>query len=580
MHTYKSKIINWTETNDHRWALILFAVNFFLVFAVFLPNFSDLNPWDEAAYIAGGQELVEGSRLPNFAGNPLTALFFALTYLPFRSSPLWMVHSISLARVILFILLWVSTYLIASQFSKFAPTMISMGIFLVTPLIIEFMRFPSDPLFAALAGFSLWQLFLFKKTTERKHLVASSAFIALAALARNDGLIVFGILCVLVVILTIKNRDFLRSLLAVLLPFIVLIGGYWLIFGILTGDFELGTMERTYQNFESGQQIVFSDSGEFSPVVESRLEARKLFGTAEENDYSVFKAIQRNPQEYLKRLLAITKRLPDKLLHAYGIRFAVLLFVLMGRAIFELLKQREYTVLALLCLWPLHLITGFIITIFRLGHLQFPFYIVFVLASIGLYSILSNLDTKVERTWITILMVGLCVYSIVDNKLAIFYGAAVFLVVIWIIYVLQKYQKPRMISVSLLLILAAGIILRGNFPSPKIRELGLDPKEQAILFITENFSPNTTFAAGAPGVVWASKMGYAGLASWDVPKDKTSEEFIDWMADQGIEAIYVDHDLYNVLPGIWKLIEPQIGISLERVFEAERGNFQVLTFTP
>jgi hypothetical protein len=75
-------------------------------------------------------------------------------------------------------------------------------------------------------------------------------------------------------------------------------------------------------------------------------------------------------------------------------------------------------------------------------------------------------------------------------------------------------------------------------------------------------------------------MGYAGLASWDVPKDKTSSEFIEWMADQGIEAIYVDHDLYKVLPGIWKLIEPEIGLSLERVFQVDQGNYQVLTIKP
>ena len=128
---------------------------------------------------------------------------------------------------------------------------------------------------------------------------------------------------------------------AILLPFAILVGGYILGYGFLTGDFSLGTMERTYDNFESGQQIVFPGTGEFNPVIESRLEARRLFGTPEENDYSVFNDIRRNPQEYIRRVKAALIRVPQDLLQAYGIRFTVLLFVLVGRGIFELIKRRE-----------------------------------------------------------------------------------------------------------------------------------------------------------------------------------------------------------------------------------------------
>jgi hypothetical protein len=576
MQIYLGRFKDWYETNDRLVVLILFVANFFLVYAVFTPNFSDLNPWDEAAYIASGQELIDNGVFPSFAGNPLTYLFFALTYLPFRSSPLWMVQSVSLARIILFTLLWLSTYKVTKQLSHFASPVIALGFLLVTPLSIEFLRFPSDPLFASFAGFSLWQLLLYRDTQQRKFLLRSSMFMALAALARNDGLILFGILVLLTIILSFREKGFGASILAVLLPFMILVGGYVGIYGLAHGDFSLGTMERTYENFESGQQIVFSDAGGYSPVIESRLEAARLFGTAEENDYSVFKAIQRNPEEYFRRVRAIFKILPERLLHAYGIRFSALIFILLIRGIVELLKKRQYVLILILCLWPLHLVTGFIITIFREGHLQFHFYIVFVLAAVGLVSILSNLESKVEITWISVLMLGLCVYGVVDNKLAIFYGSAVFVGAIWIIAVLNKVQGPLHQNLALLILFCAGIILRGNFPSPTVRELGSDPKEQAILYIVEQFSPGTTFAAGSPGVIWASKMGYAGLASQDVPKDKSPVDFIAWMREQGIEAIYVDHNLYNVLPSIWELIEPQIGISLERIFETERGNYQVL----
>ncbi|OGO17519.1 MAG: hypothetical protein A2Z14_00930 [Chloroflexi bacterium RBG_16_48_8] len=578
------KLINWigdwTEKFDHRIAIVLFLVNFFLVFAIFLPNLSDINPWDEAAYVSGGQKLMDGGAFPAYAGNPLTSVFFGLTYLPFRTSPYWMVQSISLARVLLFSLLWIGTYLVGRELSDFAPPKIALGIFFVTPLAIEMLRFPSDPLFASFAALSLWQLLKYKHSGNRKHIILSSSFMGLAALARNDGLSLFMIFILLVLLLSLRRRDLWRSLLCSLTPFFILVGGYILLYGLATGDFSSGTMERTYQNFESGQQVVYSGEGDFSPVIESRLEAQRLFGTAEENQNSVFKAIRRNPQEYIRRLIAATKGLPQLFLHAYGIRFALILFLLAFRGVVELARRKEVVLILILILWPMHLLTGFVITLFRTGHLQFPYYVVFALSSIGLFAILSNLRSRIEIGWLTLFLAGSCVYGILDNKLAIFYGAAVFLLSLWILYLYQSQIGQQLKASMFLLLLCAGIIIRGEFPSPKIRTLGSDPKEQAVTFMMETFPSDATIAAGAPGVVWAAKMGYAGLASGDVPREQTSQEFLQWLGDQGIEAIYVDHDLYIVLPVLWNLIEPQIGNGLERVFEVDRGNYQILIFKP
>ena len=76
--------------------------------------------------------------------------------------------------------------------------------------------------------------------------------------------------------------------------------------------------------------------------------------------------------------------------------------------------------------------------------------------------------------------------------------------------------------------------------------------------------------------MWAAKLNCAVLASRDVPQDRTTEGFMQWLRDQGVEGIYVDHDLYNGLPAVWNMIEPQIGVGLERIFEVDRGNYQIL----
>ncbi len=243
--------------NENKWALLLFAVNIFLISPALFPAASDINPWDEAAYINSGRMLLDKGMWPNFANSPLVSLFYALTYLPFRHSSYWMVQACSLGRILLFSLLWLSLYLGAKQLTRYLQPLVVMGIFLVTPLAVDMLHFPSDPLFAGLAGLSFWQLLSYLNHRSTRHLWLASAFMGLAALARNDGLILFILLVILVLILSIRTSKRWIALAAVLLPFCLLVGGYDLFYGLRYGDFSLGTMQRTYENFETGHGIIY-----------------------------------------------------------------------------------------------------------------------------------------------------------------------------------------------------------------------------------------------------------------------------------------------------------------------------------
>lgn len=561
--------------------LLLFLINLLLISPLFLPNLSDINPWDEANYINKGRELVDLGQWPSFAGDPLVSIFYALTYLPYQHSPYWLVQSCSLGRVLLFSLLWFSAYLVATRLKRFAPPAIMVGMLLVTPLAADMLSFPSDPLFASLAGFSFWQLLGYFDTRQNKHLWLASLFMGLAALARNDGLFLFLILFGLAILLALREKSWRalgRAVLGVTVPFILLVGGYVLFYGLRTGDYSLGTLQRTYINFEAGQQVVYGGSGELSAVVEARLEAQRLFGTAEENGNSVFRAIKRNPSAYIQRLVAVTKSLPDKVLHAYGLRFAAVLLLLAVRGFIELIRQKQRLLLVLLCIWPLHLATGFVITLFRTGHLQFPFYIVFGLACIGLMALLSTLHTRREPTIWLVVLLGLVIFGLVDNKLAITYGAGIFLLALLAVYLTlrETLTSPQHLAIALLILLAGGLILHGDYPSPKIRTLGTDSKEQAVVFMADNLPAGSLVACSSPGPVWMAKMKVANLTSTDVPTNRTPQEFLDWLRVQNIQAIYVDHTLYTNSPRLWSLLEAQIGAGLERVFSADQGDIQVL----
>ena len=79
--------------------IYLFSVLLYLPY--FLPNLSDITPWDETYYLLSGKELINGV-IPSFSGSPMTAIFYAICYLPFRSSSFWLVQMDSLGRFLLF----------------------------------------------------------------------------------------------------------------------------------------------------------------------------------------------------------------------------------------------------------------------------------------------------------------------------------------------------------------------------------------------------------------------------------------------------------------------------------------------
>lgn len=559
-------------------ALPLFLAHLLLVFPYFFPALSDINPWDEAAYVASGRALLQG-KWPAYAANPLVALFYALLQLPFQGSPYWLVIAVWLGRLLLFCLLWIAAYRVAGALAPLFPPAVALGFLFVTPLALEMLRFPSDPLFAGLAGLALAALLRSQREGNIGDLGRASAWLGLAALARNDGLVLFPFFLALAAFSAWRGGLLrARTIGLALIPFLALVGGYVLLRGLAVGDFSLETARRTYDNFEAGQQILLSPSGEISPVIEAKLAARRLFGSPEENNYNVFTAIRRNPEAYLRRLERIVVTLPHLALAAYGKRSGVLLALLALRGLLELVRRRSFLTIITLLIWPAHLVTGFFITLFRAGHLQFPYYIIFTLAGLGVWGIVRRLDANREWLAWTALSLALLLITAVSNKMAVFYGALAFLMALWAaVWVARQGLDTRSKhALALTFLLLGGVVLHGDYPSPRLPRLGEDGKEQAAAFLREALPPGSWVATGSPGVVWAADMEPLTLTSTDVPVDRSPEEFLAWLQAQQVRAIYVDHTLYNINPALWSRIEPLIGTALGRAFVVDEGDIQVL----
>ncbi len=159
---------------------LIFLFNVALVYPALFPRLHDINAWDEAIYIEHGRELAQG-HLPLYSDNPAVSLLYALTWLPVRSSPFWLVYSCRLGRLILFGLLWLACYRVSRRFANLVHPLIIIGLLVVSPAARSLLDNGSNALFAAMSGFALAEFLAFYQTQQLHHARLTSVFVGLAA---------------------------------------------------------------------------------------------------------------------------------------------------------------------------------------------------------------------------------------------------------------------------------------------------------------------------------------------------------------------------------------------------------------
>ena len=233
-----------------------------------------------------------------------------------------------------------------------------------------------------------------------------------------------------------------------------------------------------------------------NPYVEGHVDARKLFGTPEENGMSVVRAVARNFPAFLDRVAASLRQIPRQLMVAYGEPVGSVIVILLwvwGALVISTSRSSERRALIALG-WPLHL-GAYLITFFRSSYFLLPCAAVLAVASIGAKSLLRPFH--LSRGTARVAAVGLL-------------GAAV------VLHVVQHpVSKPR--------------VGWGNTPS-----------ERAILFVQQSFPRDARIAAYAPAPVWAARGEYVTLIL-NLRTLQTSRELQQWLIRENIAALYVEN---------------------------------------
>jgi hypothetical protein len=554
-------------------ALIVFVVSTALVHPVFFPSLQQIGGWDESVYINEGRDLVREGTWPRLSHNPAVALFYALTYLPVQSSPYWLVHSCSIGRFLLFGLLWWASFLVAHRLKGLASPWIMIALVAMSPALSGLLNNGSNALFAAMSGFALWHMLGFHETRQSRHLWLCSTFVGLAALSRNEGPVLFMTFFGLSLLMCLRSwtatRTLTAGLSAIALPYVVLVGGFVAVQGLRTGDYSTGVAHRSYITFEQGHGMAFADSyGPLEPYVEGQNDAPKLFGTGEENGYSVLRAIRRNPSAYAARIPRLAKSALKYAVSMYGWHFAFFCFVLAARGAFELIRTRSYVQLSLLVLWPAYAIL-YVLLCFQAAHLLIPFLSVFSLAAFGVTGILANLDDRTERRiWsiglLSLSLVGAIAYGSPNDLLA---APIVLLLGLWLIWIVSDSQgaQRRSVAVPAMVFLALALVVRLGIVHTEARVLGTTPAERATMYLRSRLPPGTAVAAYSPGAVWTADMVHVPILNargWHSPEDVWT-----WMSRENVKAIYVNYELRTFEPVAWSAIQKQIGHGLEVGFD-------------
>jgi len=530
--------------NDLSLDLVLpvFLLNLMLEMAHFFPDLREINIWDEATYIQNGVRLLSQGSLPDLAGSPLSSLLFAITTLPVYKSPDFFVMGDAIARIFLFTFIFFSAYLIARALKPYIQPWVMVGFVFIIPVATTMFLFPSDALFAGFSGLAFWQMLRFYNDRERKHLWWASTFIGLGMLARAEGLLLVGVMLIVTLIIILPNRNWYREVIAILLPFIILVGGYILVYGLSTGNFGTGLPERTFNNFESGHEVIYSQTGVFTPTISARIESREVFGTPEENNLSVFKAILRNPQVYALRFKKAVPTFVSFAIKAYGNKFILIFIALSIRGLVALIQKKHLPLVWMTVLWFVPLGVGFLNTFFREGYFIMPYFVVFALSSIGLTTIIENFNSRAERLSLVIGSGMILLIGLLAKNTSMVYRNALFIFCLGFVYLLWKRYRQSAIwhERALWVLLAAGLIIRGGYSSPEVPVYGQSDLEQSVYVLQEVLQPESNVLAGAPANIWAARMTYYGINSYDIPGFDDESEFLEWLRVQDIDAIYVD----------------------------------------
>jgi hypothetical protein len=342
----------------------------------------------------------------------------------------------------------------------------------------------------------------------------------------------------------------------------------------------LGIARRSYDAFEQGEGVVrvASYHGR-NPYVEGYDAARRLYGTPEENGYSIARAVFRNPAAFGRRLMTGMGQVPAQAMAAYGRGLrgvgAMLCFLAL-RGLVALWGRRATAVLLVLVFWCSHLLL-YGLTFYREGYLLLAYAPVFWLAALGASTLF---DQRARRAaFCATGVLGLLIfYGISKNNDLLWWPGVTFLVGMVVLWNLLNRHDPVLSRDTRAVLGACGMLLLFSLQThfslparlalPRFPRIGTRADEMAARFLAQTQREGTPVASYTMAPVTLARMYYVA-PHIDGRWIASAADFMEWVTRRNVHVFYVDKNLRDCEPKLWEIMQGLIGTHLRVGFHSE-----------
>ncbi len=234
----------------------LLAGALLLSWPAFMPSVDSVGSFDEAYYINNSRLMLEG-RCPELTAIPAVTTFYAILQLPLRHCPLWLILAASVGHLVIVILFWWASLRVACELS--ASPIVTAFILFVLPLWPKLLENSSDGLYVGLSGLALAHVLAFLRRHKLGDLRSASAIAGIAALTRNDGLILIPVLATFILARRPKTLGSFKALFLAVVPACLVVGPRFLFSAASGKGIRVGIARRTYDAFEQGKGVAHAE---------------------------------------------------------------------------------------------------------------------------------------------------------------------------------------------------------------------------------------------------------------------------------------------------------------------------------
>lgn len=544
---------------------LFFVINLFMVLSELTPSLYAINPHDGAKYIDSGRQLIIWG-LRDLAWGPLVAFIYAPIYLFVSSSPHWFIIMAWAGNIILFGLLWIGFFLLTREFKPHVSSHVVLGILISSVVFISIIKNQSDALFVAMISFALVFLVRFKKTKGVKYVWLTSLFVGMGILSRVETVLLLPVLIFFSLLFNQGEKKSVKILMASVLPTIIVLSLFISASLLTHGHPNLGMGYKSFDSLEMNHAFIPGSRNH-----ESYLRGEPIFGTAEENQGSVIRAILRNPLAIGERALANILRFPELFSGTFGNLQApfVIIFSLWG--IYALVKAKENQLLILLLLWPLHAMVSLI---FLPLHI-FPqmAYTFIILMAVGITYQFSNQAKRNEKVIFCLLSFGMLVFALLTrNKIAFSAGIVLLIVMLFDLFPYRDKNNIIFSQVNpVIMLLIVGLLFGNSFIFPA-RPIGASEEENAVAYLQTILPSQSQIVVPLQTFAIASK-----LRPVDVPTHINNEDDLHlFIEHRQVDAILVDRNYSRHLSLFNNLFETYAD-QYSLAYRSDSGNIIIYT---